>query len=116
LQQSRHVHLVQRPDDLVDVAARAEVAALAGEHDRLDVGGVHHLAEKIAQFAVRIERQRVLLVGAIQRDRRDLAVDRVAEVLRLVFGQIDLFHVAFLRSKDERDQPTIVRPPLTDST
>ena len=54
-EQLGHVHLHQRPDDLVHVAAAAEVAALAGEDDGLDVGGVAHLAEQVAQLAVGIE-------------------------------------------------------------
>ena len=36
-EQARHVHLGQRADDLVHVAARAEIAAGAGDHHGLDV-------------------------------------------------------------------------------
>ena len=33
VEQAALVHLGQRPDDLMDVAARAEIAAGAGDHD-----------------------------------------------------------------------------------
>ena len=36
-EQFGHRHLGQRADDLVDVAARAEIAARAGDHDRADL-------------------------------------------------------------------------------
>ena len=49
------------------VAAAAEVAALAGEDDGLDVGGVAHLAEQVAQLAVGIEGERVLAIGPVER-------------------------------------------------
>jgi hypothetical protein len=35
-QQARHVHFDQRSDDLVHVAAGAEIAARAAQHDHLD--------------------------------------------------------------------------------
>jgi hypothetical protein len=62
-EQLGHLHLHQRADDLVHVAAAAEVAAGAGEDHGLDVGGVDQLAEQVAQFAVGLEGQRVLAVG-----------------------------------------------------
>jgi hypothetical protein len=61
-------------------------------HDRLDVGGVDHLAEQIAQLAVGLERQRILALGPVQRDRRDRARDRISEMLGPVAGELDAFH------------------------
>ena len=57
---SGRIHARQRPDDLVHVAAGAEVAARAGDDDRLHVARVDERAKQVAQLRVRIERQRVL--------------------------------------------------------
>ena len=48
----RHRHPRQRADDLVDVAARAEVAARPAQHDRLDVARVDERAKEVAQLRV----------------------------------------------------------------
>ena len=71
-EQLRRRHLRQRPDDLVDVAARAEVAAGAADHHALHVARVDESAEEIAQLRVRVERQRILLLRPVERDRRHL--------------------------------------------
>ena len=63
--------LRQRSDDLVHVAAGAEVAAGAGEHDGAERLRRREVAEAIAQFGVELERQRVLALGPIERDGRD---------------------------------------------
>jgi hypothetical protein len=71
----------QRADDLVHVAARAEVVAGAGEDDDLDVARVAQPLEQVAQLGVRVEGERVLALGAVQRDRGDAAAQRPLEVL-----------------------------------
>jgi hypothetical protein len=84
--EARVVHRRQRADDLVHVAAGAEVAAGAGDDDRAHVARVDEPAEQVAQLRVRVERQRVLARGQRQRDRRDLAVRArlEAEVTRAI--------------------------------
>jgi hypothetical protein len=62
-QQAGHVELGQRADDLVHVAAGAEVLAGAGDDDGLDVVGIGQRAEQVAQLGVGIEGQRVLALG-----------------------------------------------------
>ena len=47
-----HVRVEQRADDVVHVAARAEIAAVGGDHDRLHVVGVGQRAEGVAQLGV----------------------------------------------------------------
>ena len=66
--------LGQRLDDLEHVAARAEIAARAGQHDRAHVGGVDEIAEQVAQLRVAVEGQRVLALGPVEPDRRDAPV------------------------------------------
>ena len=53
----------QRADDLVHVAAGAEVAAGAGDDDGLDVARVDEAAKQVAQLGIRLERQRILRSG-----------------------------------------------------
>ena len=50
----------------------------------LHVGVVRQLGEQVAQVGVRLEGQRVELLGPVQRDGGDAAVDREAEVLPVV--------------------------------
>ncbi len=61
-------------DDVVHVAAGAEIAAGAGDDDRLDVVAYDESAEEVAQLRVRVEGQRILALGPVERDRRHLAV------------------------------------------
>ena len=75
IEQLGHRHLGERADDLVHVAAGAEVAAGAGDHDGLDVACVLQAAEQIAQLRVGVERERILPLGPVERDGRDLALD-----------------------------------------
>ena len=44
-------------------------------------------AEQVAQLGVRVEGERVLALGAVERDRGDAAVQRPLEVLRAVAGE-----------------------------
>ena len=67
--------LLQLADDLLDVAARAEAASLAGEHEHAGVAAVGKLGEQVAQVGVDVEGQRVELVGAVEGQRRDAVVD-----------------------------------------
>ena len=77
-------HARQRLDDLEHVAARGEIAAGAGQHDRANVGGVDEIAEQVAQFRVAVEGQRVLALGPVEPDGRDAAIlaDLEAEMPR----------------------------------
>ena len=86
-EQLGHRHLRQRPDDLVHVAAGAEVAAGAGDDDGANVLGARQRAEQVAQLGVRLERQRILLLGAIEGHRRDAIDDLPAEVAGRVIGE-----------------------------
>ena len=81
-QQLGRLQLDQRADDLVHVAARAEVAAGALHDDAMHVAGVAQLAEQVAQFGVGREGQRVLALGPVQRDDADAVLDLPGEVLR----------------------------------
>jgi len=83
----------QRADDLVHVAAGAEVAAGAGDHHHLDVRVEAQRAEQVAQLGVGLEGERVLALRPVQRDRGDLAVDLPEEVPGGVGGQVA--HVSF---------------------
>ena len=78
---SSRTHRLELADDLLDVAARAEPAALAGEDEDADVAAVRQLAEQVAEIGVDVERERVQLVRARERDRRDAVVEREVEVL-----------------------------------
>ena len=48
---------------------------------RLHVARVRQRAEQVAQLGVRLERQRILALGAVERDRRDALVDLPAEMV-----------------------------------
>ena len=76
------VHLRQRPDDLVHVAAGGEVAARAGEYDGFDVVGVDEVAEEVAELGVALERQRVLLLRPVERDGGDAVLEVPEDMLR----------------------------------
>ena len=96
LEQARAValapHLDERPNDFVHVAARAEVSARAGEHDRVDRLVLVQRAERVAQFGVRFEGQGVLPLRPVERDRRHLAgfapekVFRIADICGSLHG------------------------------
>ncbi len=77
----------QRADDFVHIAARAEVAAGAGDHDGLHVVGPFELVKQVAQFGVAVEGERVLALRAVQRDGADLVFHFPEEVGRLVIRQ-----------------------------
>jgi len=83
-EQMDRVHLDQRADDLEHVAAGTEIAAFAGEDEGLHLLVLCGSAENIGDLGVALEGERVLLVGPVQRERRDLAVDREPHMLRLV--------------------------------
>src|SRR4051812_24428590 len=81
LEQLRHRHLRQQPDDLVHIAARAEVASGAGYHNAFYF--LWGLTKKIAQFSVRLECQRILLLRPVERDDAHLAFGAPLEMLGL---------------------------------
>ena len=59
------------------------------DHDGLDVLGIDQVAERVAQLGVGFERERILALGPVERDRRDLAVELPEEVLRPEVREID---------------------------
>src|ERR1700678_130499 len=83
----RRVDFDQRADDLEYVAARGKVAARAGDHDGLDALVLCGRAKQIGDLGIAVERQRVLAVGAIERQRRNLAVDRETDMAGAVIGE-----------------------------
>ncbi len=74
------VHLLQLADDLLDVPARAEAAPAAGDHDHPGVLA-GEAAEQVAQVGVGLERERIELVGPVERDRHHAVGDCDVEVL-----------------------------------
>ena len=70
-EQALHIHLHQRPDNIVHIAAGTEIAAIGTEDHRLDIVGIGEGAETIAKFGITVERQRVLAFRAIERDDRN---------------------------------------------
>jgi hypothetical protein len=83
------LHLDQRPDDFVHVAAGAEIAASTGDHDVLDVVRIGEVAERISQLGVGFERQRILPFRPVQGDSRHLTVDLPKEMRWLEIGKIE---------------------------
>src|SRR5207344_2763565 len=69
----------QRADDLVHVAARAEIAAGAVDDNAFYFPG--NRAEEIPQLRVGVEGQGILLFRAIEGNDADLAFDAPAEML-----------------------------------
>src|SRR5207247_2316163 len=67
-------------DDLLDVAARAEPAAFAGDREHPRVAAMRQLADQVAEVGVDLECQGVEFVGAVQQDGRDALVHREVEV------------------------------------
>src|SRR5262249_24360278 len=87
VEQADCVHLDERADDLEHVAAGAEIPALAGDDEGLHALVAGGGAKDVADLGVALEGERVLPVGPVQRQGRDLAVDRETQVLRLVIGK-----------------------------
>ena len=56
--------LIERTDDLMDVAARAEIAARAAQHDDFHLARVLQCAERVAQLVIAVEGQRILALRA----------------------------------------------------
>ena len=46
------LHFHQRTDDIVHIAAGAEIAPCSGEHDALDALGIDEVAKGVAQLGV----------------------------------------------------------------
>ena len=70
------------------VAARAKIVAGAGHDDCLDVVGIAHRTEQVAQLGVGIKGQRVLALGPVERDGRDASSDLKVKMLGLVVRQL----------------------------
>ena len=65
----------QRPDDIVNIAAGTEIAAVGQEHHGVDIAGIGEASERIAQLLVRFEGQRVLAFRTVEADRGDATLD-----------------------------------------
>ena len=87
-EQALHVAADQRADDVVDVAAGAEVAAVRAEDDDVDVVGVGERAEPVAELGVAVEGQRVLALRPVERDARDAVLDRQRKCLGALMPSI----------------------------
>src|SRR5690606_39118307 len=83
----------QGTDDVVHVAAGAEVAFRAGDDHALHLVHVRKGAERVAQFRVGFEGQRVLALGAIERDGGDAVGELPTEMLR---GECSGIHSSLL--------------------
>ena len=81
------LHLDQRLDDLEHVAAGAEIAAGAGDDERFDGLLLRRRAEQVDELRVALEGERILLIRPVEGDGGDLAVDRQANMARLVGGK-----------------------------
>jgi hypothetical protein len=86
----------------VHVAARAEIAAGAVDHDRAHDRVGRQRAEQVAQLRIGLESQRILLFGPVQRQAPDPALDAPQEVPRLVMGQVRNFGFHASRSSSAR--------------
>src|SRR5437773_1753796 len=98
LQQLGLAHLRERPDDLVHIPARAEIAARARHDHRLDVARVAQPPEEIAQLAVGFEGKGILLFRPIERDHADAALGAPLEMLRPVSRKPCFLHAPSFRS------------------
>ena len=87
IHQLRHLHLRQRPDDLVHVAAGAEIAAGAGDDHHLDVGCILQRAEQVAQLRIGLEGQGVFAFRAVERDGPDWSAGVETEMPGPVVGE-----------------------------
>ena len=76
-----HIHLRQRPYDLMHVAAGAEIATRPAQDHHLDFVHVHEVAEGVAQLGIRLERERILLLRPVQGDGTDFIGELPLEVL-----------------------------------
>ena len=93
-QQALHIHLDQRADDLVHVAAGTEVPAVGGEDHGVHILGINEIAEGIAQLRVTLERQRILTLGPHEAQDGNATLHTPLEVLRLEVRQL---HVSTFR-------------------
>src|SRR5882672_10128455 len=98
LQQLGLAHPRERPDDLVYIAAGAEIAARARDDHRLDVARGAQAAEKIAQLAVGLEGEGILLLRPIEREHADPALGAPLETLRPVSRESGCLHAPSFRS------------------
>ena len=85
-QQPLHVAGEQRTDDVVNVAAGGEIAAVRGNDDRFDHVIRGQAPEQVAELGIRVERQRVLSLRPRERDHANAAVDPPVEVRRLTIA------------------------------
>jgi hypothetical protein len=106
VEQPALVHAGQRTDDLVHVAARAEVAARAPQHHDLDRAGELQRAEQVAQLVVAVEGQRVLPLRPVEGDGRHPRVEAPQEVGRLQRGRIEAHAVV--------PPSTVTQAPVTE--
>ena len=61
----------------------------AGQHDGADLARGGQTLERVDELGIRVEGQRVLALGAVQRDGRHAALERPAEMSRADLGHED---------------------------
>ena len=74
-EQALHIHLHQRPDNIVHIAAGTEIAPIGAKDHGFDVVGIGEGAETVAKFGITVERQRVLALRAVERNDRNAVLD-----------------------------------------
>ncbi len=89
VEQFAGVHGQGGADDVVDVAAGAEAAALAAEHEGPYGTVAGQLRKEIAQVGIGTEGEGVELLGAVEGDGRDAVVEGEAQIPPLLgFGAV----------------------------
>ena len=83
LEQTLHVPVQQRPNDIAHIASGAEISAIRTEDHGLDVVCIGESAESIAQLGIRFESDRVLSLTALERDDRNVPFATPVEMCRL---------------------------------
>ena len=63
------------------IPARAEIATVRAEHNRVYVIIIHQIAEPVAQFGIAVKRQRVFTICAGQGNLGNTVADRPVEML-----------------------------------
>src|SRR5882724_614280 len=85
--QSRHIKRSKRADDFMDIPTGAKILAGTGQDHSLDIRRLYHRTKQVAQFGVRIERQRIFAFWPVERDACHAIADVVLKILRFVVGQ-----------------------------
>ena len=76
------LHAHERADDVVHIAAAAEVFSGASQHDRAHLAHALKGDEGVGEFTIRVERERILSLGPVECDGGDAIAHAPPEVLR----------------------------------